>query len=105
MKLVRYSYFLLLILMLALWGCFGSQTARQSRYNKKQEKIMLKQMEKEYEYALEHHYKMQSERTQNMMKQSKKHSKRVNNKRKKEPARRASSCISNKSVGAKNDGE
>jgi hypothetical protein len=90
--------------MLVLGSCIGPESARQSRYNRKQEKIMLKQMKKEYEYALKHHQEMQSERTLDMMKSSKKSSRSINKKRKKGLFRTAGSCKSNKPVGSKNDG-
>ncbi len=104
MKLVRYFYLLLICLSLAYGGCIGSETARQSRYNKKQEKIMMKQMKKEYEYALKHHYEMQSKRTQDMMHNSTKKTKRTNKKRKKGLFRTAGSCKSNKPIGPLNEG-
>jgi hypothetical protein len=89
---------------LIMGSCKVSSSARQSRYNKKQEKIMLKQMKKEYEYALKRHSEMQSEGTQEMMKSSMKKSKRVNKSRKKGLFRTAGSCKSNNPVGPKNDG-
>lgn len=66
---------------------------------------MMKQMKKEYDYALKHHYEMQSERTQNMMKSSGKRTKKTNKKRQKGGLFKPStSCKSNKAVGPKNEG-
>ena len=104
MRLIHYSLLLLFCGILVLGSCKGSESARQSRYNRKQEKIMLKQMKKEYEYALKRHHEMQSERTLDMMKSSKKSSKYFNKKRKKGFFRTAGSCKSNKPVGSENDG-
>jgi hypothetical protein len=104
MRFIHYFLFLLLCGSLVLGSCKGSESARQNRYNKKQEEIMLKQMKKEYEYALKRHHEMQSERTLDMMLSSKKSSKSLNKKRKKGLFRAAGSCKSNKPVGLKNDG-
>ena len=61
-------------------------------------------MKKEYEFALKQHYDMQSERTQTMMKNSGKRTKKSNKKRRKGFIHTSGGCKSNKPVGPFNDG-
>ncbi|MBU2650102.1 MAG: hypothetical protein KKA81_04130 [Bacteroidetes bacterium] len=59
---------------------------------KKQRRIMEKQAKKDYRDQMNKHYEMQSEDTQLMMKNSKKGSKKLNKKRKKDFMRRFKKC-------------
>jgi hypothetical protein len=78
-------------------SCKSFELTKQKKYAKRQNKIMIKQLRKDYKFALKQHHKLQSDATLKMMKNSKKRFGKLNNFREKSFFGNLSGCKKTKS--------
>lgn len=95
------TVFILTVLLSGLFvsSCSSSRMTRQQRQAMRMEKQMKKENKKQVDAYLKHHYAIQPESTQKMMKNSKKRAKQMNKKHRESFVQRVfgrkSSCSGN----------